>query len=330
MCSSRSGSEKDGIPGISFAKRCILKPQPHVPWARTMVLNPAIIADPENKRILYMLFRTTGPGTDVRIPNHPLPYPIYLGFAESRDNGQNWSFDWSRPAMSPRLDYDQEDFIRNSFRDKRMFDYSNGCIEDPRLFNFEGDVYMTAACRAFPPGPYWEKDDPRQCMPGWAMENPALFGEAVRQNRTVTMLYKVNLRALSAGDYDGAFEVICPLHDPEICDNRDVVPFPRRLMISCSPKIVCLHRPQEPWSYECGKGLSAPSIFIACADRWEDFYNGSAENRVLAVPKFEWEANRIGSSWTPLELEKGLWLLPYHGKQDDFVGYTQSFMLLRE
>ena len=43
-----------------------------------------------------------------------------------------------------------------------------------------------------------------------------------------------------------------------------------------------------------------------------------------------WEANRIGASWPPIELEPGLWLFPYHGKQDDRVGYTQSFMLLRE
>ena len=322
--------KKSDIPMISFTKHCILQPQEHIPWARKMVLNPAMIADPENKDVLYMLFRTTGPGANVQLPERPLPYPIYLGFAESRDNGKNWDFDWSKPAMSPRLDYNKDDFIKNSFRNGRMFDYSNGCIEDPRLFTFEDEVYMTVACRAFPPGPYWEKDDPVQCLPDWVKENSALCGKAVCENRTVSMLYKVNIRALAARDYDHTFEVIGPLHDPEISDNRDVVLFPRRLKINGTEKTVCLHRPKEPWNYDNGKDLPAPSIFIALADTWEEFYCGTAENHVLAVPEFEWEANRIGSSWAPLELENGLWLLPYHGKQDDIVGYTQSFMLLQE
>ncbi len=315
---------------ISFTKHCILKPQENIPWAQKMVLNPAMIADPENKDVLYMLSRTTGPGTDAQLPEHPLPYPIYLGFAESRDRGQSWDFDWSTPAMSPRLDYNKDDFIKNSFRNGRMFDYANGCIEDPRLFVFEDDIYMTIACRAFPPGPYWEKDDPVQCMPAWAADEPEFFGKAVCENRTVSMLYKVNIRALAARDYHHAFEIISPLHSPDISDNRDVVLFPRRLKINGKEKIVCLHRPKEPWCYECGKNLTAPSIFIACADNFDDFYNGTAENHVLAVPEFEWEANRIGCSWAPVELTGGEWLMPYHGKQDDVVGYTQSFMLLKE
>ena len=318
------------IPNLSFIRRCILKPQPQIPWAQKMVLNPAIIRDPENKNILYMLFRATGPGADAQLPDHPLPYPIYLGFAESRDAGKTWDFDWSSPAMSPRLDYDQDDFIRNSFCGGRMFDYANGCIEDPRLFTFENEVFMTIACRAFPPGPYWEKDDPVQCMPAWVAENPDLYGKAVCENGTVSMLYKVDIKALAARDYRRAFEVICPLHQPDISDNRDVMLFPRRLKINGSQKIVCLHRPKEPWNYPCGKHLTAPSIFIACADKFEDFYNGNAENHVLALPEFEWEANRIGCSWAPVEIEAGLWLMPYHGKQDDNVGYTQSFMLLEE
>jgi predicted GH43/DUF377 family glycosyl hydrolase len=32
----------------------------------------------------------------------------------------------------------------------------------------------------------------------------------------------------------------------------------------------------------------------------------------------------------PIDLGHGEWLLPYHAKQDDVVGYTQSFMILRE
>jgi beta-1,2-mannobiose phosphorylase / 1,2-beta-oligomannan phosphorylase len=43
-----------------------------------------------------------------------------------------------------------------------------------------------------------------------------------------------------------------------------------------------------------------------------------------------WEQNRIGASWAPIEISPGEWLFPYHGKQDDKVGYTQSFMILKE
>ena len=51
---------------------------------------------------------------------------------------------------------------------------------------------------------------------------------------------------------------------------------------------------------------------------------------IFAVPEYPWEQNRIGVSCAPLNISQGTWLLPYHGKQDDTVGYTQSFMLLEE
>ena len=206
----------------------------------------------------------------------------------------------------------------------------NGCIEDPRMFPFEGTLYLTVACRAFPPGPYWEHDDPVQCMPDAVRASAAGFGRAVKENSTVTLLYRVDLGALRERCYDEAFSFVAPLHNPDISDDRDVVLFPRRLRIGGSDRIVCVHRPKHPWHYAIGKELSAPSIFFALGDSLADFADGSAQEFVFAKPEFPWEANRIGASWAPLEIEHGLWLLPYHGKQDDRVGYTQSFMLLRE
>ena len=37
----------------------------------------------------------------------------------------------------------------------------------------------------------------------------------------------------------------------------------------------------------------------------------------------------MGASWVPIDLGGGEWLLPYHGKQDTKIGYTQSFMILK-
>ena len=311
---------------LSVTKHCILSPVPGSPWAGKMVLNPAMIADPEDPEKIHMLFRATGPWPQARLPERPLPYPIFLGYGVSCNGGADWQFDLSRPAMAPRLEFDRDRFLTRGMRDGVMFDYANGCIEDPRLFYFEEQLYLSVACRAFPPGPYWEKDDPVQCMPEWASKlNPA-----VRENSTVTMLYRVDLAALAAGRYTEAFSPVGPLHDPDLSDDRDAMLFPRRLEIGGKRKIACLHRPKQPWNYACSKEAAAPSIFLAFGDELSDFHTGKARTQLFAGPAFAHEANRVGASWAPLELEPGLWLLPYHGKQDDRVGYTQNFMLLRE
>ena len=313
----------------NFIKRRILVPNPACNWASKMILNPAMMADPQEPDTLYMLFRSTGPWEQATIPGKPLPYPIFLGFGVSHDGGQNWDFDFSRPALAPQLLYDRQVFESKLLRDGKMFDYSNGCIEDPRLFYFENQLYLTVACRAFPPGPYWEHDEPAQCQPDWVQQAPEL-GLAVLENRTATMLFRVDLEALKARDYDHAFALVAPLHQPDVSDDRDVVLFPRRLKIDGRDLIVCIHRPKTPWNYPEGRACTAPSIFLALGDSLQDFHAGKAEEHLFAVPEYPWEANRIGPSWAPLEISPSKWLLPYHGKQDDTVGYTQSFMILEE
>lgn len=315
---------------INYRKQLILEPKENCQWAEKMVLNPAMVSDLKDDKHLCMLFRATGPWEVAKLPNQPLPYPIFLGFGESFDGGESWDFDFATPAMSPRLTYDQDKFIAESFRDGVMFDYANGCIEDPRLFYFENELYLSVACRAFPPGPYWEIDEPTQCMPDWAKLESAKFGCAVTQNLTVTMLYKVDLEALKNRDYARSFSVVAPLHQPNLSDDRDVFLFPRRLEIEGKSKIVCIHRPKTPWNYEAGKELKTPSIFLAFGDELTDFWQGKAESILFATSELKWEKNRIGASFAPIEIEPELWLLPYHGKEDDKVGYTQSFMLLKE
>ena len=313
-----------------FKKKFLFGPNPSVPWAEKMVLNPAMFRDPDEPETIHMLFRATGAMAECRIPGNPLPYPIFLGYAVSRDNGGCWECDWSCPALAPGLKRNVPDLnVKDAFG-RTWFDYSNGCIEDPRVFPFEGALYLSIACRAFPPGPYWEHDDPVQCMPDSIRAAASDFGRAVAENSTVSLLYRLDLHALRERRYNEAFSFVVPLHNPDISDDRDVVLFPRRLRINGSEKIVCIHRPKHPWNYKIGKELSAPSIFLALGDSLADFADGSAEEFVFAKPEFAWEANRVGASWAPLEIEHGLWVLPYHGKQDDNVGYTQSFMLLRE
>lgn len=314
---------------IEFIRKKILTPNPDCPWAEKMVLNPAMISAPDDPNTIYMLFRATGAWNEAKIDGKPAPYPIFLGFGMSCNSGKDWEFDFSRPAMSPRLEYDEKKFRIQSFRNGKMFDYANGCIEDPRLFYFENELYLSVACRAFPPGPYWEHDDPVQCMPEWALDK-SKYPTSITENRTVTLLYKVNLTELKKRNYENAFEFIAPLHQGDISDDRDVVLFPRRLKINGRERIVCIHRPKEPWNYTVGRNCKAPSIFLALGNNFTDFYNGKAEEHLFAVPEYPWEANRIGASCAPVELENGKWLLPYHGKQDDIHGYTQSFMILEE
>ena len=232
--------------------------------------------------------------------------------------------------MAPDLKYNEDELLTKNIFGQECINYANGCIEDPRLFYFKDELYLSAACRAFPPGPYWDHDDPVQCMPEWAVNGNHSFGVAVTKNSTVTLLYKVNLDALKAQNYAEAFALVSPLHNPDISDDRDVVLFPHKLKIRGEEKVVCIHRPKYPWNYAIGKDLKRPSIFLAAADSLAELSGDNVEQHILAVPEFEWEQNRIGASWAPLELSPGQWLLPYHGKQDDKVGYTQSFMILKE
>jgi beta-1,2-mannobiose phosphorylase / 1,2-beta-oligomannan phosphorylase len=57
------------------------------------------------------------------------------------------------------LKYEKNElFVDDSFNRKNI-NYANGCIEDPRLFYFANELYLSIACRVFPPGPYWDHDD---------------------------------------------------------------------------------------------------------------------------------------------------------------------------
>lgn len=320
----------DALPVFTTLDGPVLSPQPGVPWADTMLLNPAVIDEPGSKR-LHMLFRATGPWPQARRAGRPMPFPIFLGYATSDDEGKTWQADFSRPALAPALADASPSTIRIRDRAGRdVVNHANGCIEDPRLFRLDGKLYCTTACRMFAPGPYWEHDEPMQCAPDWARAGEHDLGRAASENLTVTVLWEVDLEALKARAYERAFVYVTHLSDPARGDNRDVFLLPRKLRIDGREQYACLHRPFQPGSFGAAFAALPPAIFLAVADRIEDLPTDLATHRLIARSLFTWEGNRVGASWVPLDLGGGEWLLPYHAKQDAIVGYTQSFMIMKE
>lgn len=311
------------------SKKLLLEPIPGSSWASEMVLNPAVLYEEGTGR-LHMLFRATGPWPEKQLAGKPLPYPISLGYGWSDDEGENWQFDLERPALFPKLAYEADGMYITNVNGERVVNYANGGVEDPRLFYFEGDCYVITACRMFPPGPYWEHDEPMQCAPGWAREGGHPFGKAAAENYTVNVLWKVDLHKLAAGEYDAAFGYVTHLTDPQFGEDRDVLIFPERLEIDGKRKIVMLQRPYVPGNYPMFAEGTKPSIVICSADSFAEFANPDLPREILASPQFSWEADRIGASAPPIKIGDGEWLVSYHGKQDAIAGYSQSFMIVQE
>ena len=305
-------------------RKKLLSPLADVEWASEMVLNPAMITDPKTGRI-HMIFRSTGPWSRAQLEGKPLPFPIFFGYGWS-DDGENFEFDFDRPALAPALRYEKENIYVINTKGEKVPDFSNGCVEDPRLFFVEGKCYMTAACRMFPAGPYWDHDDPVQCMPDWALGDDNPFDTQI--NPTVDILYEVNLEALGNRDYDNAFSYVTHVTDPEKGEDRDLFFFEDKMNINGDDCYVMIHRPHQPDRY--GLADNRPSIVMSAAKQFEDFANDNNVHRALLLsPDLDWQAEKVGASTPPIKLSDGTWLLNYHGKQDLTAGYAQSFMILK-
>lgn len=314
---------------ITHSENPVLVPDKGSPWAETMVLNPAIIMDSESARI-HMLFRASGPWPQNQLEGKPMPYPIFLGYAFSDDNGETWEADFSRPALEPALKSQPDDLYITNVQGERVVNYGNGLVEDPRLFMVENKLYLSVAGRLFPPGPFWACEEIGPYIPDWGKSGEHTFGRAVTENLAVSALYEVDLAQLSQRNYEEAFKYVTNLTDPELGDNRDVFLFPEKFMIDGRSQYVCLHRPVEPWHFSEGESSRKPTMYMAAADSIFDFGRSNCTHKKLAEIMFDWEEERIGGSWSPFRISETEWLLPYHGKKDNKVGYTQSFMILRD
>jgi predicted GH43/DUF377 family glycosyl hydrolase len=322
------------IPHFRYSPKPVLSPVEGCDWASKMVLNPAIVKDPESDT-LHMLFRATGPWPQKQREGKLPPYPIFLGYATSEDGGVSWDGDFSRPALAPKLGWDEDEIWVTDLTGQRVRDYANGCIEDPRIFPIEGELYVSVACRMFPPGPYWMGDQVPSVMtrydyvPDWTNTGEGHFYDVCRNNDTVTVLYKLDLAKLKERNYDEAFAYVCPISAGHISDNRDVFLFPEQMMIDGTMQYVALHRPMNPKPFPDGEHLG-PSIYMAAAGKIENLASPEATHRLLATSLFDWEENRVGASWAPLQISTDEWLVSYHAKKDIYYGYTQSFMIVRK
>jgi len=193
-------------------------------------------------------------------------------------------------------------------RGNKVPDFTNGCIEDPRIFMVEDEYYLSAACRMFPAGPFWIKDDPMQCAPVWASRYDHGLGRAACENVTVTVLYKLDVQKLKEKKYDQAFQYIGPITDPERGENRDVFLFPEKLDINGREQYLAVHRPKESHLFPGGSGGLKPSIWLSAAEDLHDLGTDKAEHKLLAKPLFDWELNRIGGSWPFINIEENVWL----------------------
>ncbi len=324
-------------PTFRYLNKPALEPVPGCSWAEKMVLNPAIIKDPHSNEI-HMLFRATGPWPQKRREGCHDPYPIFLGYARSHDAGETWDADFSRPALAPALGYEEPELYVADIRGKKVRNYANGCVEDPRIFYIEDELYLTVACRPFPPGPYWlgSQHPPVETrfeyVPDWIFEGDDSdpFIQTARSNHTVSVLYKLNLDELKQGDYESAFQYVGPLTEGHVSDNRDVFLFPEKMMIAGKWQYLMLHRPMNVLPFEGGEQVNKPSIYLAAAESIADFARSKATHKLLAYPVFDWEENRVGASWPPVSLGNQEWLVSYHAKKNAQFGYTQSFMIVRE
>ncbi|MFD2876118.1 hypothetical protein ACFTAO_09385 [Paenibacillus rhizoplanae] len=179
-------------------------------------------------------------------------------------------------------------------------------------FYIGNELYVTVACRAFSPGPYWlSSQQPLvqtrfEYVPDWifAGEKTDPFIQSARANDTVSVLYKLNLAKLKERKYEDAFVYVGPLTEGHVSDNRDVFLFPEQMRIAGKWQYLMLHRPMNVLPFAGGERAGKPSIYLAAAESIADFASPAAVHRLLASPLFDWEDNRVGgklAAYSPWE-----------------------------
>lgn len=191
-------------------------------------------------------------------------YASRLGYAVF-DEGLNLLERPRDPAFSP---------------DVRFWEMS---IEDPRLVNLEGEIYVTYVTTPTPAPPLAIRKrlglpKPKQAFPRCAVAKVEGFKE-FRRLGVVT---------------------------PYDAEERNLVLFPRRI----NGKYAALHRPAN-WVGPVDK----PSVWFAWLDGIPGVMHG---HKVVLKPERSWEAKKVGAGPPPIETEEG-WLLIYHGVDENDV-----------
>lgn len=182
--------------------------------------------------------------------------------------------------------------------------FPEGSIEDARVVEIEGKVYMTYALQPYgfdcwPNGVSVPEYYPEN-YPGW---------DAAGLPRMMT-------RSGIAVSDDGVVFRQVGYVTPADMDDRDCVLFPEKI----GGRFVLLRRPMSyvgP-SY----GTDRPGIWITESDDLSAW----TRPRLVAVSERLWEGRKIGAAATPLRVEAG-WLVLYHGV-DERNAYRVGALLL--
>lgn len=238
----------------------ILTPLPDSPWESRAVFNPAAL---EKDGVIHLLYRAIGRGSD---------YLSSVGHATSTD-GFTFTRQSDRPVIAPRRSYER------------------WSIEDPRLVEVEGTLYLTYVVLTQPPFSYGQR----------AYTALASTEDLVDFRR---------------------YGIITPML-PGV-DDRDTVLFPERF----GGRYAMLNRPQafSDGDYVAyGSDRASPSsiwlTFSASLRHW-------SPGQVLLEPQQWWEAKKIGTGPPPMKTERG-WLVLYHGVSADNV-YRMGAALLHK
>jgi len=190
--------------------------------------------------------------------------------------------------------------------DQRLWEVS---VEDPRLTEIEGELYMTYVVT------------PTPSPPGAVRRRLGI----PRRQEAITRIALARIE----DDFRGFTRL--GIITPYGADERDTVLFPERI----DGRYAVLHRPSN-WVGP-GYGTELPGIWFAYLDidlELDDLGNPSGGrmygHRLVMSPREEWESSKIGPGPSPIKTERG-WLLIYHGVDRDHVYRAGAALLdLRE
>lgn len=222
-----------------FRYNPILRPVRKSSWESRAVFNPGAIY--RNGKV-HLLYRAIAEDDEC--------YVSRLGYATSTD-GLHFRRESNTPVLEPKEDYEK------------------WAIEDPRITELEGKIYITYV----------------------AIDKPALtYGKLSHTALASTKDFR-NFRRLG-------------LITKKYLDDRDTVIFPEKIR----GKYVMFHRPQGFWPdkhYQEWKTRLPSSIWISFSSSLTKWRMG----KTLMRPEQKWEAKKIGIGPSPIKTSEGWLLL---------------------